>query len=104
MIDSVEQVNFLQEFVGAGNCYEKYRLQSMRRQVDVFNRRGYSTMDVEFKNQGNETRLIRVQSYGPDKEGEVELTFGGGGNMTTFEEMKYILEKTADKILSTTTN
>jgi len=96
-----DAVSLLKVLVEESGYYEKgYPQESMQRQVEAFEKYGNLT-DLAFRNPEGEIRMLRVQSaFSFDKDKDVELTFGGGSNQTTYEEMRYILAKSSETLLS----
>lgn len=94
-------VRLLKALVGESGYYEEgYRRSRMQRQVEVFREPG-NQADLSFKNSEGETKMFRVQSgFSFDEGRDVELTFGGGGNQTTYDEMHDILCKGPEALLS----
>lgn len=94
-------VELLKKIAEAGGCYgDGYRLVNIKRNLEKFNRQGHSTIDIDVKNPQGEVRMVRVQTYGMDQAGNLDVTFGGGGNRTTLAEMRYALNKAADAMLA----
>lgn len=78
-------------------AYPGHRQQAVERQIRRALPRGINNLDLNIPGEGEETKMVRLNSRA--RQETLEIEFGGGGNHTTFSEMDFAVTAATKKTL-----